>query len=128
MHPGDTYTDIKRTLNLNDGTATWHLQRLEKEALVKSRTEGSRRRYYPAGVRLPDEDGGELHEIQRRLLQAVKGDPGKPVRILAEELGLSSQLTLYHLRKLASEDRVLLARRGFLLRAYSSPKATRRIP
>jgi len=118
VHPGDCYMDIKRNLELNAGTLTWHLMKLEKEGIVKSRIEATRKRYYPAKMPLPMEDGGELHEIEKRLLKVVTTDPGLPTKLLAEELGVSSQLALYHIRKLSQKGLLVLERRGLRLRVY----------
>jgi DNA-binding transcriptional ArsR family regulator/PKD repeat protein len=118
VHPGDTYMDVKRNLDLNDGVVTYHLARLEKDGLVRSAIQGARKRYYPAGMRVPVENGGELHEIQQRILRFVVQEPGMPVAVLAEQLGVSGQLALYHLRKLAQGQQVDLERAGLRLRAY----------
>ena len=118
VHPGDCYMDIKRNLDLNDGVVTYHLARLEKEGLIRSAIHGARRRYYPAEMRVPLENGGELHEIQQRILRFVGEAPGVPVAVLAEQLGVSNQLALYHLRKLSQGQRVELERAGLRLRAY----------
>jgi len=41
-----------------------------------------------------------------------------PIAVLAEHLGVSDQLALYHLRKLAQAQRVELTRTRLQLRAY----------
>ena len=122
LNPGDTYTDIKTNLDLSSGSLTWHLMKLEKEEVIKSTVQGTRKRYYPAKMPIPKENGGQLHEIERRLLAAVKADPGKPVKVLAEELGMSSQLALYHLRKMDQKGLISMERRGLSLRVYPPPK------
>ncbi len=124
VHPGDTYMDIKRNLDLNDGVVTYHLARLEKERLIRSAIRGARKRYYPAEMRVPLENGGELHEIQQRILRVVAASPGMPVAVLAEQLGVSTQLALYHLRKLSQAERVDLERAGLRLRAYPGRPGT----
>jgi len=118
VHPGDTYTDVKRNLELNDGVVTYHLARLEKDGLIRSEIRGARKRYYPAEMRVPMENGGELHDIQQRILRVVTASPGMPVSALAEQLGVSTQLALYHLRQLSRTARVDLERPGLRLRAY----------
>ena len=118
VHPGDRYTDVKRNLGLNDGVVTYHLARLEKDGMIRSEIRGARKRYYPSEIRVPMENGGELHDIQQRLLRAVTASPGMPVSILAEQLGVSTQLALYHLRQLSQTARVELQRPGLRLRAY----------
>ncbi len=122
LNPGDTYTDIKMNLGLSNGSLTWHLSKLEKEEVIKSKMRGARRCYYPVKMKVMPENGGRLHDIQKDLLRLVVRDPGKPVSILAEELGVSSQLTLYHVRKLQQKELVLLERKMFKLKVYPRPK------
>jgi len=57
-------------------------------------------------------------QIQQRILRVVAASPGMPVSVLAEQLGVSTQLALYHLRKLSQAQRLELGRSGFRLRAY----------
>jgi len=119
-NPGDTYSDIKRNLELNNGSLTWHLMKLEKEGLIKSRLQGTRKRYYPARMAVPDDGGIVLHDIQVKLLKSVEMNPGKPVAILAEELGVSRQLAIYHLRQLLQKGLISMERRGVRLKVYPS--------
>jgi len=117
VHPGDTYTDIKRNLGLANGEAAYHLQVLEREGIIRSVTKGARHIYYPAGMPIP-ENGGGLHEIQRRILEHVEGAPGMLIRDLASLLGISSQLALYHVRKLGEEGLVKSERQGLKFRVF----------
>ena len=114
VHPGDTYTDIKRNLDLNNGTLTYHLDVLEKQGLLRAVARGPRKMFYPIDVR-PPEDGGGLHEVQRRLVKGLDEAPGIAVADLAASLGISRQLALYHLRILVGRGIVRLERRGFRL-------------
>jgi predicted transcriptional regulator len=118
VHPGDSYSDIKRNLGLPSGTLTYHLGILEHEGIVRSRIDGKRRRFFPREARLP-ENGGAMHEVQLRLLRAVRSVPGLTVTDIAGALGIGSQLTLYHLRDLASTGAVRFERRGLRLRCYA---------
>jgi len=117
-NPGGTYMDLKRNLRLNNGTLAWHLMKLEKEGLIKSQIRGARKCYFPSEVPLSLEDGIELPDIQRRILTVVVRDPGVPVSLLSEELNVSHQLALYHLRRLAQKGLVVLGRQTVRLRAY----------
>ncbi len=121
VHPGDTYTDVRRNLDLNDGVVTYHLAKLEKDGRIQSQIRGARKRYYPVGVPMPLENGGELHEIQQRIVRLVAQEPGMPVSMLAEQLGVSSQLALYHVRKLAGSNHLGLERHGLRLCAFPGP-------
>ncbi len=122
LNPGDTYTDIKQSLKLNDGTLQWHLMKLEKDEAITSKVKGTHRHYYPAGIAMTPEDGVGLHDLQGKMITAVGKEPGKPVKLLAEELGVSSQLALYHLRKLQQGNLISLERKGLSLRAYPVPE------
>ena len=124
VHPGDTYTDIKRNLMLSNGTLSYHLRVMEREGLVRSRPRGPHKLFYPLGVRVP-EDGGGLHEIQMRMLGAVREVPGLAVKDIAGALGITSQHALYHLRSLAAKGLIRLEKHGFNLRCYAEeqPKA-----
>jgi len=102
VHPGDCYSDIKRNLGLANGELAYHLSVLEREGIIQSQTKGPKRLYYPAEVEMP-ENGGGLHEVQQRLLKNVQEVPGMSVRDLAGVLGVSSQLTHYHVRKLRED-------------------------
>jgi len=56
VHPGDTYTDIKRNLGLNNGTLTYHLDVLGKQGYVRAVVRGARKMFFPVDVQ-PPEDG-----------------------------------------------------------------------
>lgn len=120
VHPGDTYTDIKRNLGLTNGTLTYHLDVLEKQGYVRAVVRGARKMIFPVGVQ-PPEDGGGLAEIQRRLLGALVEAPGIAIADLAASLGISRQLALYHTRLLAGRGLVRLERRGLRLIGYPLP-------
>ncbi|HKZ63209.1 MAG TPA: Ig-like domain-containing protein [Thermoplasmata archaeon] len=120
VHPGDSYTDIKRNLSLSNGTLTYHLIVLERERIIRSQVRGPRKLFYPMTVRLP-EDGGGLHELQLRMFRAVREVPGLAVKDLAGALGITSQHALYHLRALATKGFVRLERRGLNIRCFAEP-------
>ncbi|TLZ69936.1 MAG: winged helix-turn-helix transcriptional regulator [Methanobacteriota archaeon] len=118
VHPGDSYSDIRRNLALSNGTLSYHLTVLEREGIVHSQTRGSRKLFYPREARLPN-DGGGMHEVQIRMLRAIEQIPGLAVTDLAGALGITSQLALYHLRALAQEGRIRFERRGLRLRCFA---------
>jgi len=117
VHPGETYTDIKRNLQLSGGKVSYHLYILQRDGLVQSRTRGTHKLFFPAKMRVP-ENGGSLHEVQMRILNATRELPGLVVRDVAAVLGISSQHALYHMRELAAKGLIRLDRRGWRLRCY----------
>lgn len=120
VHPGDSFTDIKRNLQLENGVLAYHLSVLEKENLLRSRTKGARRLYYPIEA-VPLENGG-LHDLQERMLDVLRATPGLTVRELGTQLGVSRQLAVYHLRTLTSRGLAKVDRQGLKMKCY--PGAT----
>jgi len=112
VHPGDNYTTIKKNLELNNGTLTYHLKVLEREGLIKSWSDGSRKYFYPQGVKIPG-DGVKNPSIYDTILKSIKDSPGISIRDIAAVLGISRQLANYHVRKLAAEGEIELERKSF---------------
>ena len=121
VHPGDNYTTIKKNLDLTNGTLTYHLVVLEREGFVKSQLRGTRRFYYPKGVKMPD-NGTGFPAIKDDIITRVKETPGITVRDLAALIGVSRQLTNYHLRALIQEGYVQVERKGMKTRCYPVEK------
>ncbi len=121
VHPGDNYTTIKKNLDLTNGTLTYHLVVLEREGFVKSQLRGTRRFYYPKGVKMPD-NGTGFPAIKDDIITRVEETPGITVRDLAALIGVSRQLTNYHLRALIQEGYVQVERKGMKTRCYPIEK------
>jgi DNA-binding MarR family transcriptional regulator len=109
LNPGDSYTDIKQTLELSAGVLTYHLSVLEREGHVRSQYRNRRKVYYPVGVPLPA-DGGGLHEIQIRALKVIAEMPGIGTGDLAGTLGISIGIARYHVRALRSRGHIRVER------------------
>jgi DNA-binding transcriptional ArsR family regulator len=117
VHPGDSFSDIKRNLQLENGVLAYHLSVLEKEGLIRARTKGTKKLFYPIEA-TPVEDGG-LHDLQQRILDSLKATPGLTVRELADGLGVSRQLAVYHLRALTSRGLAKVEREGLKMRCFA---------
>jgi predicted transcriptional regulator len=117
VHPGDNYTTIKNNLDLTNGTLTYHLDVLEREGFVKSQLRGTRRFYYPKGVKMPD-NGTGFPAIKEDIIRRVEETPGITIGDLAGLIGVSRQLTNYHLRALIQEGYVQIERKGMKTRCY----------
>ncbi len=117
VHPGEHYTAIKRNLQLNNGTLTYHLDVLEREGLIISKPKGSRKIFYPVGMKIPDNG---LHAIQEDILERVNESPGMSISDLARLMGISRQLANYHVKKLVEGGQIDIERKGVRARCFPS--------
>ncbi len=106
MNPGDHFSAIKKALGLNNGTAVYHLEVLEREGVLKSQMDGVYRRFYPADASLPARDGGQLSEVQVRILDVVRNLPGVAQKEIAGVLGLRQPTLSYQLGRLQEMGRI----------------------
>ncbi len=122
LNPGESYSDIKRSLGLATGPLTYHLAVLERMGLIRSVPDRARKLFYPTDAPVP-RNGGDLRALQTRILRILKEDPGIVVNDLAALIGVSRHVALYHLRKLVGADQVRLERKMARLRAYPLHRA-----
>lgn len=126
-NPGDNYNSIKRALGLNNGALAYHLKVLERAELIKSKQDGMFRRFYPAGMRIPRENGGEISEIQRILLCEIAESPGINQKEIATLLGLSKGVINYHVKVLCGKRLLQMEKRGRKTHCYVNPEVLNKI-
>jgi len=119
-NPGEHYNAIKDALGLNNGTLAHHLKVLERERIIKSRSDGLYRRFYPAGMHVPEEDQGRLTEVQKIILRYIEESPGVTQKELTKLVGLSPSTVNYHTKKMIQKGYIRAVRRGISVRYYSS--------
>jgi DNA-binding MarR family transcriptional regulator len=112
-NPGITLGAITRELNLKNGTATHHLYILEREGYIKSRKTGKFRRFYNI-----DYKPTGFNEIQDRILDKIRDQPGITQSGLARELNHSRQLINYHMNDLIENRVIKLEKRGNRANCY----------
>ncbi len=122
-NPGDNYNSIKRALGLNNGVLAHHLRVLERAELVKSRQDGMYKRFYPATMRIPAENGGEISEIQRILLHKIAESPGISQKEIANLLKLSKGVINYHVKVLMAKKLLKIEKRGRKTFCFTDEKA-----
>lgn len=118
--PGISFVEILRVTGLASGVAFHHLRMLEKHGAVASRREGTRRRFYPVGARLPPAD--PLSAARARILGFVERAGGATQGELASALGLTQQGVSYHLKALERTGHVIVrlrARRKVWVRLHA---------
>jgi predicted transcriptional regulator len=111
VHPGDNYTTIKKNLDLNNGTLTYHLNVLEREGMIKSWSNGGHKYFYPKGVKIPG-NGVKNPSIYSAILKSIEDSPGISIKDIAAVTGISRQLANYHVRKMAAEGQIELERKS----------------
>jgi uncharacterized membrane protein/DNA-binding MarR family transcriptional regulator len=103
-NPGEHYNAIKKALDMKNGTLVYHLQTLEREEYIKSVSDGRYKRFYPAGMKIPDEPSRRLNRIQEIILKLIGENPGISQKEIAEEIGLSSATINYHVNVMIKGD------------------------
>jgi predicted transcriptional regulator len=110
VHPGATFSEIKRELGLATGTLVYHLSALEKAEFVRSERVGKWRVYHRT-----DQSGRPgatvFSALQKRILDLVGKEPGITQSGIAGQLGIRRQKVHYNLRKL--RDAGLVSLRGW---------------
>jgi predicted transcriptional regulator len=82
-HPGEPFQRIRNVLDLNASTLRYHLEYLGKAGKVEVRKEGGQRCCYPRR-RISSQDTFDENVTgkDRRVLDAIKNDPGITIREL----------------------------------------------
>jgi predicted transcriptional regulator len=119
-NPGEHYSMIKDSLNVNNGTLSHHLRTLEVQGFIKSRRDGSYRRFYPVKMNIPQDEGQKLSDLQLSILDIVRqtGYEGASQRFIADMLDASQQTISYNLRALSRNGVVRIEHDGRRARYY----------
>lgn len=125
-NPGDHYSNIKRNLNLNNGTLAYHLRVLEKHGFIRSEIDGMYRRYYPTEVSVNQVRGNitKQEEIFNKILER----PGITVKDIARELGISRQIVNYHVKNLIRAQLVTWDRSDSITRFFPAQSEEEETP
>jgi len=115
---GTHYNEIRRTLGVANGVLAFHLHTLEREGFVRALRVGSRKHFYPTDAPLPDERGVRLSDIQQRILDHARANPGTPQAAMADALGVPRQSLNYNVKQLARMGQLKLEEAGRVTRCY----------
>jgi len=122
-NPGDHYNSILKALKLNNGTLAWHIRKLEDEGVVKARTDGIHKRFYPSETVVPEPDGGAMTEVQRMIMAKVAETPGISQKDIAGLLKVSGSTVNYHIGTLVGQGKVRQERDGMRVRYFATELA-----
>lgn len=94
-NPGDSYSSIRKTLGLKNGSLAHHLRILEMHDYVESRRDGMYKRFYPKGMKV---SAGRHKSIQEQIIDLIMGNPRITQKVMAEELGIDRSTVNYHVK------------------------------
>lgn len=123
--PGMTLSDVAEATGIPRNTATYHLNRLEKEGLLASARQGRNRHYFLVGgdVRKTQADAFAAlrHDKGRALALAVGASPGMDQQALCAKLGLAPSLVHWHADRLLAAGVLSKSREGRHVRYHPGP-------
>jgi PKD repeat protein/DNA-binding transcriptional ArsR family regulator len=93
--PGDTYSSIRKALDIQNGALAHHLRVLEFHEYIVSRRDGMYKRFYPKGMRIPE---GKHKSIQEQMLEMIMANPKITQKQMAERLGIDRSTVNYHVK------------------------------
>ncbi len=96
-HPGEHYNHIKQKLGVTNGTLSHHLRTLELQGYIKSHRDGTYKRFYPTGMKIPRKKGIQLSDLQMGIVDAIRQSPGISQKDIAQREGISQQSVSYNL-------------------------------
>ena len=119
-NPGVHYNQILRKVGVKNGTLSYHLGVLEKTELIQSRREGLKYRvFYPTGMNFPKSERFRLTDLQIRILDSVKGQPGLTQKEIARLLEKKPQTINYNIKVLDQAGLVSVVKTGRKTTCYS---------
>jgi predicted transcriptional regulator len=124
-NPGVHYNQIRRKVDVKNGTLSYHLWVLEKTDLIKSRREGLRyRAFYPTGMKFPQAERFRLTELQIKIIDCIKNKPGIHQKEIAEKLNEKPQTINYNIKILAQAELISVIKKGRTTRCYVKSSGT----
>ena len=112
-NPGVHYNQIRRGIDVKNGTLSYHLSVLEKTELIKSRREGVRyRAFYPTNMKFPKKERFRLTEFQISIIDVIKENPGITQKQIAKKLGKKPQTINYNIKVLEQANLIDVLKKG----------------
>ncbi len=109
--PAITYSDLKHTYDLRNGTLTHHIVKLEKEKLIKSVNRGKKVHYFDVRIKYPDKYV-HLTSQQSIIHSTVVKKPGISQADIGRETGMSAQKVNYHVKRLKKKGMIIIEIEG----------------
>ena len=88
--PGTHYNELKKNLELNNGTLSYHLRVLEREGHIKSLNRGIYKFLFPGNFRLPNKFF-KMNEIQKAFSNATEAQVIVDIALWLRQTGLKDE-------------------------------------
>lgn len=98
--PGANYSELKRNLDLNDGTLVHHLRVLEKNEKIYSKKMGKYKLFYASSYKRQAAIDDYLSPFHKRIIEIIQSNPGIVPKKLSTMLDRSQTDISYHLSEL----------------------------
>lgn len=108
------YNQIKRGLDLTNGTTAYHLRILEKHGIVKSVKKGHKKHFYVG--KLPEGFMDEnTSDREAEILDMLTAEAEITMLDIKDRMGVSGSTVTYHIKKLLDRKKVKTRRRGMYM-------------
>jgi DNA-binding transcriptional ArsR family regulator len=111
-NPGQHFNALRKALKLSNSMMVHHLLVLEREGYIKSQPDGTKKRFYPVTVKVPDVRKRTPRELVSEILVAVEEHPGITHKEMVERLLVGNEAVKYHMRNLVREGKILSSKKG----------------
>ncbi|MDP6155005.1 MAG: winged helix-turn-helix transcriptional regulator [Candidatus Thermoplasmatota archaeon] len=109
-HPGEHYRSILESLELKNGTLSYHLKTLEKREFIVSKKDGPYRRFYLHGS--PSKQKVYINGLRKKLYDFILKNPGLSQKEIAKMMKCTSPTVNYHVNNMVNQGLVDITRKG----------------
>jgi len=128
-NPGTHYNQMMRELEIKNGTLSYHLYILEKTGTIKSRKEGYRYRvFYPTDMKFPEEEDYRLTELQIKIIELIRSNPGANQKKLSKILNEKHQTISYNIKVLQQAGLIEVQKEGRKRKCFVSQTESNILP
>jgi predicted transcriptional regulator len=116
--PGANYSELKRNLDLNDGSLVHHLRILEREERIFSKKMGKYKLFYISSYKRESSIQDYISPLQIRILDIINREPGMVPKKLSRILDRSQTDMSYHLSELSRNGLLEKRKKGRNIHYY----------
>ncbi len=109
-HPGEHYRSILESLELKNGTLSYHLKTLEKREFIVSQKDGPYRRFFLHGSQLKKKV--YINGLRKKIYDFIMKNPGLSQKEIAKLMKCTSPTVNYHVNNMVNQGLVDITRKG----------------